>query len=162
MPTALQLAGSDPALAQAVRRCRRLLNRRALLAAAAGAVPVPGLDWLVDAALLSRLVPQINAEFGLSPEQIDRLEPHQREQVQKAVALVGSVLIGKFVSRDLVLKATQTLGLRLSAAQAAKYVPLAGQAVSALMGYATVRYLGEEHIKDCVRVAQAVRRALPH
>ena len=72
------------------------------------------------------------------------------------------MLIGKFVSRDLVLKATQTLGLRLSAAQAAKYVPLAGQAVSALMGYATVRYLGEEHIKDCVRVAQAVRRALPH
>ena len=40
----------------------------------ASAVPVPGLDWAVDAALLSRLIPAINAHFGLTPEQLDRLE----------------------------------------------------------------------------------------
>ncbi len=113
-----------------------MLNRRALVAAAAAAVPVPGLDWAVDAALLSRLIPAINAEFGLTPAQLDQLSPHKREQIQKAVAMVGSVLIGKFITRDLVLKvkAVQTVGLRLTAGQAAKYVPLAGQAVSALMG----------------------------
>lgn len=133
-----------------------MLNRRALVAAAAAAVPVPGLDWAVDAALLSRLIPAINAEFGLTPAQLDQLSPHKREQIQKAVAMVGSVLIGKFITRDLVLKAVQTVGLRLTAGQAAKYVPLAGQAVSALLGYTTIRYLGEEHIKDCVRVASSV------
>jgi hypothetical protein len=45
--------------------------------------------------------------------------------------------------------------------QAAKYVPLAGQAVSAVMGYTALRYLGEEHIKDCVRVVQEAGLALP-
>jgi hypothetical protein len=159
--TALQMAEGDPRLAEAVRRARKLLVRRALVGAAASAVPVPGLDWAVDAALLSRLIPAINAEFGLTPEQLDRLPAQRREEVQKAVAVVGSVLIGRFVTRDLVLRMAQGLGKRLTAKQAAKYVPIAGQAVSALMGFAALRYLGEEHIKDCVRVAQAVQLLLP-
>jgi uncharacterized protein (DUF697 family) len=156
MPTALQLAEGDVALSAAVRRSRQLLHRRALVAAAAATVPVPGLDWVVDAALLSRLLPQINAEFGLTPAQLDRLDPAKRAQVQKAVAMVGSVLIGKFITRDLVIKAAQTVGLRMTTKQAVKYVPLAGQAVSALLGYSAVRFLGEEHLKDCVRVARTL------
>ena len=156
MPTALQLAAGHPELMAAVRRSRKTLNRRALVGAAASAVPIPGLDWAVDAALLSRLIPEINAEFGLTPDQLDRLTPIKRERVQKATAMVGSVLIGKFITRDLVIKAAQTIGVRLTAKQAAKYVPLAGQAVAALMGYAAIRYLGEEHLKDCVQVAKAV------
>ena len=64
---------AETALDAAARRARRLLHKRALVAAAAGVVPVPGLDWAVDAALLSRLLPRINAEFGLTPEQIEGL-----------------------------------------------------------------------------------------
>ena len=90
-----------------------------------------------------------------------RLGPHKREQVQKAVEGVGSVLIGKFISKELVLRAAKTIGLRLTTAQAAKYVPLAGQAVSALVGYSAVRYLGELHLKDCVQVALAAQLQLP-
>ncbi len=161
MPTSLQMAAGNAALAAAVQRSRKLLHRRALVAAAASAVPMPGLDWAVDAALLSRLLPQINAEFGLSAAQIDQLDPNKREQVQKAVSLVGSVLIGKLITRELVIRATQTVGLRLTTKQAAKYVPLAGQAVAATIGYATLRYLGEQHLKDCVRVVQEAQLQLP-
>jgi len=161
MPTALQLAEGNAMLMDAVRRSRQLLNRRALVGAAASAIPVPGLDWAVDAALLSRLVPAINAQFGLTPQQLDALPAHKREQVQKALATVGSVLIGKFITRDLVLRMAQKMGMRMTTRQAAKYVPIAGQAMAAIMGYTAVRYLGEEHIKDCVRVAQAAQLALP-
>ncbi|AMO25110.1 hypothetical protein GCM10027034_04410 [Ramlibacter solisilvae] len=161
MPTAIDLSEGDAALTDAVRRCRRLLNRRALVAAAASTVPVPGLDWAVDAALLSRVVPAINAEFGLTPVQLDRLPERDREKVQKALALVGSVLVGKLITRDLILRMAQAMGKRLTARQAAKYVPIAGQAVSALMGYTALRYLGEEHIKDCVRVVREAGLALP-
>ena len=161
MPTALHLAADDAALEAAVRRSRKLLNKRALVAAAASAVPLPGLDWAVDAAMLSRLIPEINQEFGLTPEQLDRLEPHKREQVQKAVAMVGSVLIGKFISRDLLLKAATKIGVRLTTKQLAKYVPLAGQIVSAAVGYAAIRYFGEEHMKDCIRVAKQAELEVP-
>ena len=161
MPTSLQMAADNPALAAAVQRSRKLLHRRALVAAAPTAVPLPRRDLAVDAALLSRLLPQINAEFGLSAAQIDQLDPNKREQVQKAVSLVGSVLIGKLITRELVIRATQTVGVRLTTKQAAKYVPLAGQAVAATIGYATLRYLGEQHLKDCVRVVQEAQLQLP-
>ncbi|ABM33400.1 conserved hypothetical protein [Paracidovorax citrulli AAC00-1] len=155
------MARGHPALESAVRRSRKLLHRRALMAAAAGVVPVPGLDWAVDAALLTRLIPEINAEFGLTPQQIDRLTPHKREQVQKAVGMVGSALIGRLVTRELVMRALRLIGVRLTAQQAAKFVPLAGQAASAALGYATLRYLGELHLRDCVQVAKAAGLLLP-
>ncbi|MDO8375187.1 MAG: hypothetical protein V4639_02170 [Pseudomonadota bacterium] len=161
MPTALQMASDDAALAAAVIRSRKLLNKRAMVAAAASAVPVPGLDWAVDAAMLSKLIPEINREFGLTPQQLDQLDPKKRDQVQKAVTLVGSVLIGKFISRDLILKAATKIGMRLTTKQLAKYVPFAGQIVAATVGYAAIRYLGEEHMKDCIRVARQAQLEVP-
>ncbi len=161
MPSARQMAADDPAMAAAVQRSRRLLHRRALVAAAASTVPVPGLDWAVDAALLSRLLPQISSEFGLSAQQLDQLDPEKREKVQKAVALVGSVLIGKLITQELVLRAARTVGVRLTTKQLAKYVPIAGQAVSAAIGYATLRYLGEQHMQDCIRVVKEAQLQLP-
>lgn len=161
MPSARSMASSDAALEAAVIRSRKLLNKRALVAAAASAVPVPGLDWAVDAALLSKLIPEINKEFGLTPAQLDKLDPKKRDQVQKAVAMVGSVLIGKFISRDLIIKAATKIGVRLTTKQVAKFVPLAGQIVSAVVGYAAIRYFGEEHMKDCIRVAKQAELEVP-
>jgi hypothetical protein len=161
MATSLQLAAGDPALVAAVQRARKLLHRRALAGAAAGAVPVPGLEWLVDAALLTKLIPTISQEFGLTPEQIARLPKRKREQVEKAVGVVGSLVIGKFITRDLVIRAAATLGKRMTIRQAARYVPIAGQLVSALIGYTAIRYLGEEHIRDCVEVCKQAHLTLP-
>jgi uncharacterized protein (DUF697 family) len=161
MATSLQLAAGDPALLAAVQRARKMLHRRALAGAAAGAVPIPGVDWLMDAALLSRLIPAINEEFGLSPQQLEQLPRRKREEVERAIGVVGSLVIGKFITRDLVIKAAAAVGRRLTVKQAAKYVPLAGQALSALIGYAAIRYLGEEHIRDCVEVCKRARLELP-
>ncbi len=155
------MAQGDAVLTAAVKQCRQHLHRRALMAAAASAVPLPGMDWVVDAALLSRLIPEINASFGLTPHQIAQLSPSKREQVQIAVSTVGSFLIGKIITKGLVLRAAKAVGVRLTAQQAIKYVPLAGQMVSAAVGYSAIRLLGEQHLKDCVRVAQMVQGLLP-
>lgn len=147
-------------LVAAQTRARKLIAKRALLAAAAGAVPLPGLDWAVDAALLSKLIPQINEEFGLASHQIAKLPVHQRERVQTAIALVGRALLGKLITKSLVFSAMKAVGVRLTAAQAAKFVPLAGQAASAALNYAALRWLGEQHIKDCLRVVQEAQLQL--
>ena len=161
MPSALNMAADDADMQAAVKRSRKLLHKRALLAGAASAVPIPGLDWAVDAAMLSKLIPEINKEFGLTPQQLDSLNPKKREQVQKAVTMVGSVLIGKLISRDLVIAAATKIGMRLTTKQLAKYVPFAGQIVAATVGYAAIRYLGEEHMKDCILVAQKAGLDVP-
>ena len=161
MPSAIEFAQGDPALIAAVRRSRKLVARKALLAAAASAVPLPGIDWAADAALLSRLVPQISAEFGLSVTQVETMAPQQRERIQEAATTVGALLVGRLVTRDLLMALARHAGLRLTTKQATKYVPVAGQIVSAGLGYAALRALGEQHIKDCVKVARAVQFALP-
>lgn len=161
MPTSLQLAEGNAALTAAVVECRKLLHRRSLVSAAASTVPFPGLDWAVDAAMLSRMIPQINARFGLTPDQMRLLGPRKREHLQKAINGVGSLLIGKTITRELVLRAAKTVGVRMTAKTAAKYVPLAGQAVAALVGYSAVRYLGEQHLKECVQVVLSAGLALP-
>ena len=161
MPTALTMAADDANMQAAVKRSRKMLNKRALMAGAASAIPIPGLDWAVDAAMLSKIIPEINKEFGLTPQQLDSLNPKKREQVQTAVTMVGSILIGKLISRELVIAAATKIGMRLTTKQLAKYVPFAGQIVAATVGYAAIRYLGEEHMKDCVRVAQKAGLQLP-
>lgn len=161
MPSSIELAQGDPALIAAIQRSRRLLGRKALLAAAASAVPVPGLDWAADAALLTRLVPQISAQFGLSVTQLNQLAPRQRENVQKAATAVGALLVGKLMTRELLMSLARHAGLRLTTKQATKFVPVAGQIVSAALGYAALRALGELHIKDCVRVARSAQLVLP-
>lgn len=155
-PDAMALAAGNPRLEAAVARSRKLVRRRALGAAVASAVPLPGLDWAVDAALLGQLLPEVNRQFGLAPAQISQLSTPDKEQVQKMAAMAGSILVGRNITQKLVLRFAQTVGMRLTVAQASKYVPLAGQAVAGVLGYSVLTFLAEQHIRDCVRVARAV------
>lgn len=158
--TTLGSMPADPqALEQAIERSRAKLHRKALIGGAVSAVPIPGLDWVMDAAILSKLLPEISHEFGLSPEQIDDLDPAMREQVQKAVAMVGSVVIGKLLSRQLILRLARTVGMRMGTKQVAKFIPFAGQAIAAGVGYGALRYLGQRHINDCVQVVEQAQRS---
>lgn len=143
------------------QRCRRLVRQRAAVAAGVALVPVPGLDWAADVGLLMKLLPRINAEFGLSPEQIERLAPDRRIVVYKAITSGGAMLVGKVVTRELVLKLVQLVGVRLTAQQAAKFVPIAGQAVSAALTFGAMRYVCEQHIQQCLAVVRQLQLPAP-
>ena len=123
--------------------------------------PAAAAPTAADAALLSRLIPQISTNFGLGDAQIARLSPAKRDKVQNTVNMLGGVLIGKLITKDVILRGAKAIGVRLTAQQASKYVPIAGQAVAAALGYATLRYLGEQHLRDCVRVAHEAGISLP-
>lgn len=145
----------------AARAARRLVNKRALLAAGVAAVPLPGVDWVTDVAVLMRLLPQINETFGLSPEQIERLAPERRVVVYKILSAGSGLVAGKLVTRELVLKMVRMVGVRLSTQQAAKYVPVAGQAVSAALTFSALKYVCEQHIRQCISVARQLQLAVP-
>ena len=144
-----------------VRHCRRLVSRRALMAAGVAIVPLPGIDWVTDVAVLMRLIPDINHAFGLTPAQIERLAPDRRVVVYKAISAGGGMLIGKLVTRDLVIKLLRMVGVRLTTQQAAKFVPIAGQAVSAVLTYSSLRYVCEQHIQQCVAISRQLMLPAP-
>ena len=142
-----------------VRQCRRLVTKRALLAAGVAVIPVPGLDWLTDVGVLMKVIPEINQHFGLTPEQIERLSPERRMAVFKAVSAGGGLLVGKLVTRDLLMTMLRLVGVRLTTQQAAKYVPIAGSAVSAALTFSALKLVCEQHIRQCAEVARQL--ALP-
>ena len=121
---------AEPGIDVIAARCRRIVTQRALFAAGVAMVPVPGLDWVTDVGVLVKLLPDINRAFGLSPEQIERLAPERRLVVYKAISTGGGLLVGRLVTREMVLGLLKMVGVRLTAQQAAKYVPIAGQAGS--------------------------------
>ncbi len=143
-----------------VRQCRRLVNRRALVAAGVAVVPVPGLDLVTDVATLVKLIPEINEAFGLTPAQVERLSPDRRLVVYKAISAGGGMLVGRLVTRELVMKLLRMVGVRLTAQQAAKYVPLAGQAVSAALTFSSLKFVCEQHIQQCASVARQLTESV--
>ena len=136
------------------RRCRRLVAGRALVSAGAALVPVPGVDIATDVGLLRDLISRINRDFGLTPEQIDQLEPRAKEVLYQALLGFGTALAGKAITRALALRAVQSVGKQATARQAARLIPVAGQAVSAAISFGAIAYVGERHIRDCMRIAE--------
>jgi len=144
-----------------VHHCRRLVSQRALLAAGVAVVPLPGIDWITDVAVLMKLIPDINHAFGLTPEQIERLAPDRRIVVYKAISAGGGLLIGRLVTRELVMQLLRLVGVRLTTQQAAKFVPIAGQAVSAALTYSALRFVCEQHIQQCVAISRQLMLPAP-
>lgn len=151
-----RLPRSPDELEAAVARCRTMVTKRALASAGAVLVPLPGLDLAADVALLSELIPAINREFGLTPDQIERLSPRTKALLYKAIVAFGGMMVGRVITRELVLRALAAVGMRITAKTAAKLVPIAGQAVSAGLSYTAMRYVGIAHIRDCRRVVEVV------
>lgn len=140
------------------RKCRRLVLKRAAVSAGLSAIPVPGLDVVSDLGLMARVIEDINLEFGLTPEQIARLKPEMRLVAYEMTVGVGGMMVGKLITRELVGHLLQRTGFKALARQAAKIVPVAGQVVSASIGFAAFRVLANRHIDACAQVAAAAMR----
>ncbi|MEW6760149.1 MAG: hypothetical protein AB1437_04940 [Pseudomonadota bacterium] len=149
---------SGPAIDAARERCREMVRQRALVSAGVAAVPLPGVDILSDLTTFTVLVEEVNREFGLSQQQIERLHPRLRVLAYQAAASVGGMLVGKLVTRNLVLQVFKRAGIRIAAKTAAKVVPIAGQVASAAIGFALFRRMGYQHVEACAQVARELQK----
>ena len=111
--------------------CKSMVTTRAGLSAGAAIVPVPGADIGADVMLLLEMIPMINRKFGLAPEQIDHLDPQIKKLILVAATSIGSEMIGKLLTKEIILQVLKRLGIRVASKQVAKYIPIVGQAVAA-------------------------------
>ena len=155
------IPASRAEIEQVRERCRRLVQRRAVMSAGASAIPIPGIDLMSDVGLFSMLINDINHEFGLTPEQIERLNPQFKMMAYRAAVGMGGMLVGKLVSRELILHLLKRSGVKIATKQVARFVPFAGQAVAAAIGYAVFRQIGNQHVNACAAVAQELLTVRP-
>ena len=149
-----------PAHSERALAARGLVRRQALKAAGVSALPLLGVDMFVNSHLLVKTIDEINHSYGLSPEQIAALPAAQRTKVDELARKVGSYLIGRVVTQAVLISALRSVGLRVSAQQVSKAVPVVGLAISgALSGWLFMR-LCNRHIAHCEQVRAAVPELL--
>jgi uncharacterized protein (DUF697 family) len=153
------LPSSPEDIEETRQRCRRLVRRRAAVSAGVAAVPIPGMDVAADLRLFTLLIDDINREFGLSADQLDRLQPKFRLIAYEAAISIGGMLVGKVITKDLILALLKRTGVKVLAKQATKIVPLAGQAASAAIGFFAFRQIGYQHVDACAKAAQELLMA---
>lgn len=150
----------DLAELDAIRlQCRALVTRSAGLSGVAAIVPIPAADIGVDVSLFLNLLPAINRRFGLSPDQINQLDPRVKELVFVSITSIGSQAIGRVVTAELVMQLLRRIGIRITLKSAAKWVPFIGQAAAATISFGAMRMVGNRHVEDCYRVARSVLEA---
>ncbi|WP_313030033.1 hypothetical protein [Massilia alkalitolerans] len=155
-PPATPVSGAE--IEVVCERCREMVRKRALVSAGVAAVPLPGLDVLSDLSTFTLLVEEVNKEFGLSQKQIERLHPRLRVLAYQAAASVGGMLVGKLVTKRLVLVLFKRAGVKIAAKTVAKVVPVAGQVASAAIGFALFRKMGYQHVEACAKVARELQK----
>jgi hypothetical protein len=147
------VAATPRDIAQLRERCRRMVRRRAAISAGVSALPIPGVQVMSDVSLFALLVEDVNRAFGLSPAQVARLQPRFRLVAYEAAVGMGSMMVGKMVTQELVQQVFRRAGLKLFARPASRVAPLAGQIASAAIGFAVFRQMGYQHVDACVAIA---------
>lgn len=134
--------------------CKTMVRRRAATSGGMSLIPIPGVDIAGDVGLLLQLIPAINQKFGLTPEQIDELDPRHKVLIYAMLKKVGSDLAGRAITRQLAVAALRKVGVRLATKQVLKYVPFAGQAAAVALSVTAMMYLGNSHIDACYEIAR--------
>ena len=148
------VAANREDIEQVRERCRRMVRRRAAISAGVSAVPIPGVDVMSDLSLFALLVDDVNKAFGLTPAQIDRLQPRHKLIAYEVAVGIGGMMVGKLITPELVLQLFKRTGIKMLARSAARLVPIAGQMAAAAIGFTVFRQLGYQHVEACATVAR--------
>jgi uncharacterized protein (DUF697 family) len=134
--------------------CRAMVRRRAATSGAMTLIPIPGVDIAGDVGMLLQMIPAINEKFGLTPGQIEELDPRHKVLVYAMLKKVGSDLAGRAITRKLAMAAMKKVSARLATKQVLKYVPFAGQAAAVALSVTAMMYLGNSHIDACYEIVR--------
>ena len=150
----------DPSLdlEQIRAECLELTKKRAYYSAGAAVIPVPFMDVVIDVGILSQLIPEINARFGLSPEQISVYDPKTRQIHWQELRKRGVEFSGLVVARTAVKKSLNNVAAKVLIKQVTKFIPLGGQLVAASLGYFVMKKIADAHVQDCYRTAKSIQQ----
>lgn len=140
------------------RECVDLVKKRAWISAGAAIVPVPFLDVVIDTSVLSVLLPQINAKFGLEPEQIAVYDPKTREVRWNALRKRGIQFAGLVTTRAVARKSLSGFAGKILTKQVTKFIPLGGQIVAATLGYQILKTIALAHVNDSYKLAKQMQQ----
>lgn len=146
-------------LEKARQESLELINKRAYISAGAAMVPIPLFDLVVDLGVLTTLLPEINAKFGLAPEQVSVYDPRTKKVNWKELRKRGFELSSFVVARTAVKQSINGILGKFVTKQVTKFIPLGGSLVAGTLGYLIMKKIAETHIEDCYEIAKRLQDA---
>lgn len=136
------------------RQCKTIVTKRSVISGAASLIPVPGTDIAVDIALLTHLIKTINKKFGLTEEQMSKYDTWTQMLLFDVMKKTGAQIVGKAITKELIVALIKKMGFRITIRQLAKYIPIVGQTASVAISVSAVLYVGNNHIRECHRIVK--------
>lgn len=145
-------------LEQVREECLELVKKRAYFSAGAAIIPVPFFDVMIDVGLLSKLIPEVNARFGLSPQQISVYDPATKtihwDELKKRGVEISSLV----VTRTAAKKTVNNFAAKYVTKQVTKFIPLGGQMIAAGLGYFLMKKVAEAHVEESYKLAKQLQQ----
>ncbi|RKG31302.1 hypothetical protein [Acinetobacter tianfuensis] len=140
------------------QECLDIVKKRAYISAGVAIVPVPFLDVVIDVGILSQLIPEINARFGLAPEQISVFDPATKQVHWSELRKRGIEFSGLVVARTAMKKSLNNAAAKYLTKQVTKFIPLGGQAIAASLGYIVMKKVAEAHVEESYKLAKGIQQ----
>ena len=149
----------DPTLnlEQIRAECLEIVKKRAYISAGVAVVPIPFFDVVLDVGSLSLLIPEINARFGLAPEQISVFDPKTKQIHWNELRKRGIEFSGLVVARTAAKATLNNFAGKIITKQVVKFIPLGGSLVAASLGYIVMKKVAEAHVEECYKLAKSIQ-----
>ncbi|QIO07827.1 hypothetical protein [Acinetobacter lanii] len=145
-------------LEQVRAECLELVKKRSYVSAGAAVIPVPFLDVVIDVGMLSLLIPDINARFGLSPEQVSVFDPATKKIHWNELRKRGFEFSGLVVARTAAKTSLNNIAAKVITKQVTKFIPLGGSIIAASLGYIVMKKVAEAHVEECYKLAKGIQQ----
>lgn len=145
-------------LEQARQDCLEMVKKRSYASAGAAVIPVPFFDVVIDIGILSLLIPQINARFGLAPEQISVFDPKTKEIHWNELKKRGFEYSGLVIARTAAKASLNNVAAKMITKQVTKFIPLGGSIIAASLGYIVMKKIAEAHVEECYKLAKSIQQ----
>jgi tRNA nucleotidyltransferase/poly(A) polymerase len=145
-------------LEQIREECLELVKKRAYFSAGAAIIPVPFFDVLVDVGLLSQLIPEVNARFGLAPEQVTLYDLETKQINWDELKKRGVEISGIVVTRTAAKKTVNNFAAKYITKQVTKFIPLGGQMIAAGLGFFLMKKVAEAHVEESYKLAKKAQQ----
>ncbi|GMV83626.1 MAG: hypothetical protein AMXMBFR7_48100 [Planctomycetota bacterium] len=138
----------------------KIVDRCALVSAANGLNPIPGLDISVDVGTLAIMARFVTSAYGLRDDQLEYRTRHI--PTAGAVQIVHKIAkpVVEYLAKEAIIALFKRFGTRVAAKAVSKWIPIVGQAVAAYLGWQLTRYFGGQLIDDCEKAAREVSEFL--
>ena len=76
--------------------------------------------------------------------------------IANLIVEVGAKAAGQLLTKEIIMQLLKRVGVRVTAKQVIKHIPLLGQTVAATLSFDAMKFVGDQHVRECYEPAKHI------